>query len=66
MPNEKPFKLNMPFAEALKRFVRTDPQEVAEAMEIDTEKMKKVNERIKKTREEIARGARSGKPRFRL
>ena len=30
MPNEKPFKLDMPFAEALKRLAQADPKEMPE------------------------------------
>lgn len=30
MANEKPFKLDMPFAEALRRLVQTDPRELPE------------------------------------
>jgi hypothetical protein len=30
MVNEKPFKLAMPFKEALRRFVQTDEQEIPE------------------------------------
>jgi hypothetical protein len=30
MPNEKPFKLDMPFGEALRRLAQTDPKELPE------------------------------------
>ena len=30
MVNEKPFKLDMPFEEALRRFVQTDEKEIPE------------------------------------
>jgi hypothetical protein len=66
MSNEKPFKLDMGFAEALKRFVRTDPKEVDDAFQEHHEKRKRVKRRIEKAREEIDLGAESGKPKFRL
>jgi hypothetical protein len=66
MPNEKPFKLDMPFAEALRRFARVGKPELADAVGADLKKQDKVRKRIKEAEEEIDRGARSGKPRFRL
>ena len=66
MSNEKPFKLDMDFAEALRRFVKTDKRELEEAINPDPEKITRVRRHIKEAREEIARGAESGKPKFRL
>lgn len=66
MSNEKPFKLDIGFAEALRRFARTNRKEVEDAIKPDPEKFDRVKKRIKQAREEIARGAESGKPKFRL
>jgi hypothetical protein len=65
MSNEKPFKLDMPFSEALKRFARVGKPELAEAIGADVDKQNRVRKRIKEAEEEIQRGARSGKPKFR-
>lgn len=66
MSNEKPFKLDMGFGEALRRFARVNKQEIEEVAKPDPEKFDRVRKRIKEAREEIARGAESGKPKFRL
>ncbi len=36
--HDKPLKLDLPFDEALRRFLRTDPDEVAESIATDKEK----------------------------
>jgi hypothetical protein len=66
MTNEKRFKLDMDFAEALRRFARVDKNEVRDAIDPDPERSERARKRIKEAREEIARGAESGKPKFRL
>lgn len=66
MSNEKPFKLNMKFGEALRKFTQTDRLEVEEKVAEHEKRRQRVKERIKKAREEIERGAESGKPKFRL
>ena len=38
MVNEKPFKLDMPFKEALRRFVQTDEKEIAEQKKLKPKK----------------------------
>jgi predicted DNA-binding ribbon-helix-helix protein len=51
MTNEKRFKLDMDFWEAMKRFARTDPAELAQAVkEIDKE-IKNVKRRAKQVDE---------------
>lgn len=66
MANEKPFKLDMGFAEALRRFARTSKSEADSNANAEQEKFERVDKRIKKAKEEVARGARTGKPPFRL
>lgn len=63
----KPLVIDMSFEEALGRFARVAPGEVADAIARDIGKqIKEAKSRIKDAREEIDRGARSGKKRFRL
>jgi hypothetical protein len=38
MVNEKPFKLDMPLDEALRRFVQTDEKEIAEHKKLNPKK----------------------------
>jgi hypothetical protein len=64
---EKPLHLDMSFEEALDRFARVVPGEIADAVARNVGKqIKEAKSRIKNAREEIDRGARSGKKRFRL
>jgi hypothetical protein len=57
----------MPFKESLARFIRTDPKELAEKIAKDVlDGQKRVEKRIKETRQEIEDGARPRKGRFRL
>jgi hypothetical protein len=63
----KPLVIDMSFEEALGRFARVTPGEVADAIARDVGKrVKEAKLRIKNAREEIDRGARSGKKPFRL
>ncbi len=63
----KPVKFDMSFEEALGRFAQTSPKEVSDAIARSlAEKMKAATKRIDDAREDIKRGARSGKKRFRL
>jgi hypothetical protein len=63
----KPFVIDMSFEEALDRFAKVTPGEIADAVARDVGKqIKEAKSRIKNAREEIDRGARSGKKRFRL
>ena len=56
---ENPF-FEIGFEEALQRLVQTDKGELAEVMARDlVDGMRKTRERIQKTREDIARGART-------
>jgi hypothetical protein len=62
-----PPPINSGFDEAVARFIQTIPAELAEVMTRDlTDRMKRTNQRIREAREEIDRGARSGKKPFRL
>jgi hypothetical protein len=55
------------FGEAIGRITPTNPREVADIIARElAERMKETNERIKAAREDIKRGARSGKERFRI
>jgi hypothetical protein len=38
MANEKPFKLDIPFKEALRRFVQTDEKEIPERVKLKRKK----------------------------
>ncbi len=65
---DNPF-FGLAFEEALQRLLRTDKGELAEAMTRDlVDGINKTKKHIEKTREEIARGARTRdkKDRFRL
>jgi hypothetical protein len=62
-----PISLDMSFEEAITRLARTKPGEVADAITRDlADRMKETSKRIKDAREEISRGARTRKERFRL
>lgn len=64
MPNEKPFKLDMPFEEALRRFVQTDPEEVKTEREKIVEKEKEVEQYVREREQSIRNGARRAGKRF--
>jgi hypothetical protein len=65
MTNEKRFKLDMDFWEAMKRFARTDPAELArEDKEMDKE-IRNVKRRAKQIDENIQAGASTTKHRYR-
>ena len=65
--NKPPNSLDMDFGEVLSRFAQTKPGEVADAIARElADSLKEANERIKSAREDIKRGARTGKSRFRL
>jgi hypothetical protein len=62
-----PISLDMSFEEALTRFARKKPGELANAIGKDlADRMKDATKRIKDTREDISRGARTSKKRFRI
>jgi hypothetical protein len=66
MSNEKPFKLDMGFMEALRRFAQTDPDELAEAKKKAEEEIREVDQYVEERKESIRRGARRTKHRLRL
>lgn len=45
MPNEKPFKLDMPFEEALRRFSQTDVNELPEGVRLRKPRRKQIGEK---------------------
>jgi len=62
-----PFKLGMNFEEALGRLAQTSPKEVTDAIARDVaKKMREATKRIDDAREDVKRGAKTGKKRFRL
>jgi hypothetical protein len=62
-----PTTLDMSFEEAITRFARTKPGEVADAIAKDlADRMRDATKRVKDAREDISRGARSSKERFRI
>jgi hypothetical protein len=64
---EKPLSPDISFSEALERLIQTKPGEIAEIVTLDIAKaMKRTEKRIKEAREEINRGARTRRKRFRL
>jgi hypothetical protein len=64
---EKPPSPDMSFSEALERLSKTKPGEIAEIITRDIVKaMKRTEKRIEEAREEINRGARTRRKRFRL
>jgi hypothetical protein len=57
----------MPFGEAVERFLRTKPDELAESLAADVlQTRERAKKRIQDARKEIADGARPRKGRFRL
>ena len=64
---EKPSSPDLNFSEALARLVQTKPGEIAEIIARDLDEgMKRIEARIREAREEINRGARTSRKRFRL
>jgi hypothetical protein len=62
-----PVLLDMSFEEAIARFAQTKPGEVADAIAKElSDRMKEVTKRIKGAREDISRGARTSREKFRL
>jgi hypothetical protein len=59
--------LDLNLGEALEKFIHTKPGEIAEIIARDlAEGMKTTEKRLKQAREEISRGARTRRKRFRL
>ena len=64
---EPPLKLDMAFEEALARFSRTDPKEIADAFVAEImQKRQDAEKRINEVTKELEDGARPKKGRFRL
>jgi hypothetical protein len=66
MPNEKPFKLDMLFEEALRRFAQADPEEARDEQEKIARKEEEVEQYVREREDSIRLGARRSKKRFRL
>ena len=62
-----PVTLDMSFEEAISRFAKTKPGEVADAIAKElSDRMREATKRIRGAREDINRGARTSKEKFRL
>ena len=61
-----PASLDMPFEEALGRFIQTDPKEIADAHERMRERQEEVRENVRKRRESIRGDIRPPGKRFSL
>jgi hypothetical protein len=65
MSNEKPFKLDIGFMEALRRFTQTDPRELDKTeKEVDKE-IRETKKRARLVEENFRSGARTTKHRYR-
>ena len=58
MPNEKPFKLDMPFEEALRRLAQTDPKEITDAIEQNRKRADDIRQDAAERRERLRAASR--------
>lgn len=65
MTNEKRFKLDMDFREAMRRFARAAPDEIAKAEKQIDKEIKDVERRARQIDEGFEAGARTTKHRYR-